>query len=337
MDQTINYSLSKIPLEDLMKKNNYYPDTYSYPNDNDTNIQIPTNQLFHTIFPTLFIFIQNSDNELATYLKKTTNYSNTELDLSAREFMRNTITKYEKEITQFTGNDWTNLREKTKVHTTLFFALGSIEMPKHFNQYNQNILYWTILFHDIGKHQILNSNYNEIFNDQCVDKMHPFKSVYIFLKTFLENNYIYFSSFQEEEKKEKEIFVFKYEQFINVLLKSYTKKLKGKHISPSYNLSYEYINDIKSFLLFLREKPQNSWIYDITVLILFHQSLPNNDNKMNNPLLDEKYIMLFFDLRLIEMMRFIMVYDSSSHSLFKGGKWVQEINKHITQLRLLFK
>lgn len=52
---------------------------------------------------------------------------------------------------------------------------------------------------------------------------------------------------------------------------------------------------------------------------------------MNDPLLDKKYIIEFFDIRLLELMRIILVYDSSSHCLF-NGKWIQKIDKHFDLL-----
>ena len=86
----------------------------------------------------------------------------------------------------------------------------------------------------------------------------------------------------------------------------------------------------------IKEEEKNEWIYDICVLIIFHQSLPNNDKKMNDPLLEEKYIKIFFTKRLIELMRIIMIYDSASHSSFYGGIWIPQINKHIDEIDQLF-
>jgi hypothetical protein len=69
------------------------------------------------------------------------------------------------------------------------------------------------------------------------------------------------------------------------------------------------------------------------ILIIFHQSLPNNDpdlhgRHVNEPILDIKYIDELFDVRLLELMRIILIYDSSSHCLFGPSKWEQKIDKH---------
>jgi hypothetical protein len=57
---------------------------------------------------------------------------------------------------------------------------------------------------------------------------------------------------------------------------------------------------------------------------------------MNHPILEEKYIKIFFTKRLIELMRVIMIYDSASHCLFEGGNWPLQINKHVDELAKLF-
>ena len=70
---------------------------------------------------------------------------------------------------------------------------------------------------------------------------------------------------------------------------------------------------------------------------MFHQSLPNNESHLhgrhvNEPILDKKYIMELFDVRLLELMRIILIYDSSSHCLFGNSKWEQKIDKHFNKL-----
>ena len=73
------------------------------------------------------------------------------------------------------------------------------------------------------------------------------------------------------------------------------------------------------------------------ILILFHQSLPNNNpalngRHINEPLLEEKYIKELFDVHLLELMRIILIYDSSSHCLLSNSIWEQEIDKYFNSL-----
>ena len=86
----------------------------------------------------------------------------------------------------------------------------------------------------------------------------------------------------------------------------------------------------------IKSQEKNEWIYDICVLIIFHQSLPNNEYCMNSPLLEEKYIKIFFTKRLVELMRIIMIYDSASHSMFYGSSWIEPINSNIDEVIKLF-
>jgi hypothetical protein len=53
---------------------------------------------------------------------------------------------------------------------------------------------------------------------------------------------------------------------------------------------------------------------------------------INKPLLDEKYIKELFDIHLLELMRIILIYDSSSHCLFSSSIWEQEIDKYFDLL-----
>jgi len=257
----------------------------------------------------------------------------------------------------------------------------NFEKNNIFNDYDKNIIFWAILFHDCGKHIIMNkieekSNFNS--ESYVKDLCHPFKSFIIFIESFLDKNKINFENTNDKNK-----FIDDFNHLKEILLDSFevdqivkNKKLNdknenNKNISNDekikeenkntnseinneinnddinennkeknneknnenkitdirYNLTFKHIEIIETFLLNLKQ--QNKFIYDISVLILFHQSLPNNDEFMNHPLLPENYIKKLFDLRLIELMRIIMIYDSCSHSLFNNGNWIKEINKHI--------
>ena len=202
---------------------------------------------------------------------------------------------------------------------------------KMFCDYDKNILYWTILFHDIGKHQIMNKYNNERFPKKLVrDKAHPFKSIIIFIQSLIYNNLIFFI----DEKEQNDFNYFFNQIFIDKLYKSFVKEKDSDYYEGyGYNISFVNIETIDEFLTILNKNEENNWIYEISILILFHQSLPNNTFLMNSPLLDEKYILKYFDIRLLELMRIIMIYDSSSHSLLSQDSWVPEINKNIDLLR----
>ena len=123
-------------------------------------------------------------------------------------------------------------------------------------------------------------------------------------------------------------------QFVNAIFSSWN--LENIYYGKRFNISFNNIDIIEKFFMKIKSEEKNQWIYDICILITFHQSLPNNEYRMNSPLLEDKYIKIFFDKRLAEMMRVIMIYDSCSHSMFYGSNWPELINKNMDKVMKLF-
>ena len=324
--QTID--LGESPIQDIVKKFSYYPNIREFPHNESIPLTPSDKTQFEKYFPKYLSFIKSIETLFIEYWKMHSK-KDSKPDLLIRNCVKKEEEKYESELNEFMGKYWIDLKVPTKCHTNLFFHLALMQLNiSKFTQYDINILYWTILFHDTGKHQQMNPFIEQDFKDAPVDKTHPFKSTIILIESLIKGKLIYFSN--EENEKE---FSLLYKEFCTDIYKSFVPEKKNQYGNYMYNLGFEYISTIEKFILFLHQQKENLWIYDIVCLIIFHQSLPNNDEYMNHPLLEEKYIVEFFDLRLIDMMRYIMVYDSCSHSLFKGGKWISEINKHIDQVR----
>ena len=123
-------------------------------------------------------------------------------------------------------------------------------------------------------------------------------------------------------------------EFVNSIYNSWSTE--KRNYAVRHNINFNHIDVIEKFFMKIKSQEQNEWIYDICILITFHQSLPNNEYRMNSPLLEEKYIKIFFDKRLAEMMRIIMIYDSASHSMFYGSYWPEQINKNMDEVMKLF-
>ncbi len=96
--------------------------------------------------------------------------------------------------------------------------------------------------------------------------------------------------------------------------------------------SHIYLNNIHN--LFDVLKTDYEWLIDIITLIIFHQSLPNTEEHMNQPVLNDNEITLFFDHRLLELMRIIMINDSASHSKFKSKSFTDEINQNLDKINI---
>ena len=315
----------------IMEKYQYFPKTsfYNNNNKNNNNQKILEHHNFQGLFPNLSKFFKNLDLNFSEYIKKNVTLNNNSLNEEIRTFILNSIDAFESEIINFIGKFWVSLYKKVKSHIIIFFYLVNEYITGKLNNYDKNILYWAILFHDTGKFQEMNKYYKEDYSEnKRKDKSHPFKSAIIFIQTLLYKNLIYF-----KDEKEKEEFVqFFQKEFTDAIYKSFEKEY-NKDYPLFYNISFKNFDNIEKFLLNLKTHKENKWVYDIIILIIFHQSLPNNDNgkHVNSPLLDKKYIKELFDVRLLELMRIILIYDSCSYCLFDGN-WAPKIDQLFDQL-----
>ena len=318
-------------IDEMMINNDYYPKNKEFESKNN---EITENNNFSLIFAHFLKFINSFDSNFTAYFNKLEiNNVKYILDIKLRSYLLEELKLNDKEIKEYTQY-WKQHNEYNLSHTCIFLLMADKYIKKisnhKFSDYDKNILYWTILFHDMGKHMNIHPSINEKIGKYKGDKTHPFKSTIIFLNLMFEKNLFYYPN---DNYKNDLIHLYKNE-FSNSLFKSWKmEKIKKNKI---YNISFKYIDIFEKFFNKIKEELKNEWIYDICVLIIFHQSLPNNDKKMNEPLLEEKYIKIFFTRRLIEFMRIIMIYDSSSHSLSEGGVWSEQINKHIDELLKLF-
>ena len=92
------------------------------------------------------------------------------------------------------GELFQKLRPRVRLHENLFFyILTQLEKEVLNNKvvdYDMNILYWVTLYHDIGKFQNLHEIYEKDYIYGTFDKMHPFKSIIIFIQSLKEKKII---------------------------------------------------------------------------------------------------------------------------------------------------
>ena len=239
-------------------------------------------------------------------------------------------------------NKFLNLKQRVRLHINLFcYILTQLEkevLKKYLDDYDINILYWVSLYHDIGKHQKLHKIYEKNYVYGILDKMHPFKSILLFIESLFEKKCFKISD------EEYIILKKKYMEFKDIIFDSYEAlpetpnlmKTGNKLIDNQkiYNISLKHFNKIYDFLKYIKSLgSENEWIYDASALIIFHQNIPNNENNMNFPLLSNEQIKEVFDLRLLEMMRVIMYLDSITYSIFDNTEWEIQINKQLDILR----
>ena len=312
-------------------KTNYFINNNNEPNEDD---KFPEKFNFEKIFPNLTSYFKNLDNNFSLAFENVNNnnskHKKNEMHKIFRKYILDQSDKWNPELVKYIGYYWDSLDAKVKSHTLIFLYMSDIFIIKDkLTDYEKNILYWAILFHDVGKFHEMNTIYKEDYSyNKYIDKTHPLKSGIIFISTALKQDLIYFSD--EKEKKEfKDIFE---KIFIKALYESFEEEKNYKY-DLFYNINFDHIEDIKKFLLKLKFHDENKWIYEILLLIIFHQSFPNMSGRhINKPLLEEKYIKELFNIRLVELMRIILIYDSSSHCLFSNFKWEQEIDKYFNKL-----
>ena len=316
-------------INQIMEKYGYFPKTSFYDNQNTNNQKIPEKENFQILFPYLTTFFKNLDIKFSEFIKKYGTGENISLNEEIRSFILKEIDKFKDEIINFIGDFWGSLYKNVKSHIIIFLYMVNEYITGKLNNYDKNILYWAILFHDTGKFREMNKYYKEDYSkNKRKDKSHPFKSAIIFIQTLLNKQLIYFKN----EKEKKDFVQFFEKEFTDTIYKSFEKE-DNKDYPYFYNISFKNFDNIEKFLLNLKTHEENKWIYDIIILIIFHQSLPNNDNGKHviSPLLDKKYIKELFDVRLLELMRIILIYDSSSYCLFDGN-WAPKIDQNFDRL-----
>ena len=331
MEDKKDNAINSLLIDKMMDKFNYFPNDVKF---ESVKKEISDEANFSKIFNTFLTKLKEFDSFITNHIslkKIDINYICSHyytIDSDLINYMENKQTEVEKYIKDI----WKEQMQTNVEHTCFFIILVDkyIERSKKISEYEKNILFWTILYHDLGKYKEMNPFIKEDIDIYYYDKTHPFKSIIIFLNSAFEHELFFYPN---DEYKNELINIYK-EEFINSIFDSWNlEKYKKKE---RYNICYKHIDVIEKFFMKIKSQEKNEWIYDICILIIFHQSLPNNEYCMNSPLLDEKYIKLFFTKRLVELMRIIMVYDSASHTMFFGSNWPEEINKNIDKITKLF-
>ena len=328
-------SLIILIIKSIIDKYGYYPKSkYFINNKNDE--KFPENYNFEKIFPNFTKFFKNLDYHFSEAIeKKTYRDENGNFSKAIKQYIQDQISIWNNEIVIYAGYYWDTLDKKVKNHTIFFLYMTEVFINRDkLSDYDKNILYWAILFHDIGKFHEMNTIYKENYSkNKSIDKAHPFKSAIIFIRTAINQKLLFFN----DENEKKEFIEFFEKKFIKALYESFEEKKQKKRKNIYYDINFNNFDDIEKFLLKLKSHKENKWIYEVVILIIFHQSLPNNNPQLhgrhiNEPLLDEKYIKELFDIRLIELMRIILIYDSSSHCILNSSQWEQEIDKYFDLL-----
>jgi hypothetical protein len=134
---------------------------------------------FKLIFKTLYQYTENFDNILlkalgdkADKLASDSNKSKKYIDEVIYDTIYNDLGWIEKEIMTIFPEHWKLLisgNGKTKIHIiyALIYVICEVRMKKEYiSDYDENILLWAILLHDISKHVILLPEATEDFTER---------------------------------------------------------------------------------------------------------------------------------------------------------------------------
>ena len=321
-------------IDKMMQKFNYYPNITNF---ESINKEIPDKNNFTKVFKNFFLKLKEFDSKVTENFssknyKENWNYSFTyDFDDYLTNYMKDNDIEVREYIKKYWQEQIDNFNNNI-LHIYYFIILvyKYTNSCDKFSDYDKNILYWTILYHDLGKYIDMNPIIKEKIDVSEFDKTHPFKGIIIFLNSAFEHDLFFYPN---DEYKNELNNIYK-NQFVNAIFSSWN--LENIYYGKRFNISFNNIDIIEKFFMKIKSEEKNQWIYDICILITFHQSLPNNEYRMNSPLLEDKYIKIFFDKRLAEMMRVIMIYDSCSHSMFFGSNWPELINKNMDKVMKLF-
>ena len=325
-DEEINFPLL---IDKMMYRFYYFPNVTEFIS---INKEIPDKNNFSKIFNHFLTKLIEFDKNFTNYISLAEE-SETIIHLQYEGYLTNYLKDNDNEVKEYIKKIWDDQLESNIRHICFFIILVEkyANRSGKISEYDKNILFWTILFHDLGKYQNMNPLIKEKIDTFYFDKTHPFKSILIFLNSAFEHDLFYYPN---DEYKNELNNIYK-DEFINSIYKSWNLE-SNDYNRNFYNISFKYIEIIEKFFMKIKSQEKNEWIYDICILITFHQSLPNNEYRMNSPLLEEKYFKIFFNKRLAELMRIIMVYDSSSHTMFYGSDWPEQINKNMDKIMTLF-
>lgn len=258
-----------------------------------------------------------------------------DLDKIFFQVINNKYPEFEAEIVNVLGQPWKVLHSKFEGYTTYHIILCLVllrydlkfVLKDFISDFDKQVLQWTFLLHDISKHVKLEvecSHHCEYDNKLAGDKIHPFKSVATLIDILAESSYFNLGKdFEELAGSLSSIFrsSIKLELF------------ERKHII-TFVQDITSTNKVKDCLDNIDKLGDYKWVTDLIVLVGYHQSLPNCEKHMNQPLLSKSDYDMLFTPRLLELMRVMMINDSTSHSRFIHPLLELEINSNIDKLQL---
>ena len=235
MKSKIHYSeyiKSVNPLKDSILWNKSFPDIKSFPQKYTQEDIIPDEINIRIIASEYFIQLNNLLDKKAHEILQLIKIPKESLSKEYLHYYKNDNEYYndiDKHLYIIMDKNFDNLMPRIRLHIDVFCYLFSVIekefVNKHFVEYDLNIIYWAILFHDIGKYIKMHPIYeqkNALTKGIKGDKMHPYKSALIFLDTLINKKLINLN------QKDLDIFCENFTKFKKIIYDAYHIKDKTK-------------------------------------------------------------------------------------------------------------
>ena len=192
---------NSLMIDILMDKYNYFPNVIEF---ESINKEISDKSNFVKIFNNFLSKLKEFDKFLTNHFSsknidiKTLFANGFEVDSYLIHYLKNNDT----ELKEYIKDIWKEQIDINVAHICFFIILVDkyIERSGKISEYDKNILFWTILFHDLGKYREMNPFFKEDINIDDYDKTHPFKSIIIFLNSAFEHELFFYAN--DEYKNE---------------------------------------------------------------------------------------------------------------------------------------
>lgn len=220
-------------------------------------------------------------------------------------------TNFLKSIDKLNISEWTILKAREGGHILrhTLGALITLNLNPDFHNlpdYDQNLLLWSVLFHDIGKR-----SFPEV-NDR--DPFHPFLSAKILLKIFVGFGWIKNTEYVNEaaEVIGKSFFI---EYKDEVIDHNYVKIIIPLLLlcTGMFNVIPEEIQEYVEIERMIRL--EDRFEYEILVLVLLHQSLEFNPQFPNRENIAKNDIKKFLSPRIVYLSMILHKADHNSYML----------------------
>ena len=144
-------------IDNMMKKNNYFPEVKEL---ESVSKEIVDKNNFSKIFNLFLSKLKDFDDCLTSYISSNKiDIKNTYcLDFKVKSFLFTHLRDNDKEVKGYLQEIWEKQESDNKKHTYFFLILVDkyITLSGKITEYDKNILYWTILYHDLGKFMQIN-------------------------------------------------------------------------------------------------------------------------------------------------------------------------------------